>query len=123
MKLSKHFSRHEFLCKGNIKGICKCDGATVDVELLELLEDLREHFENIIKIYSGYRCPRYNKYVGGVNHSRHMQGIASDVHIPGISPYAVYKYLDKKYPEKYGIGLYKTFTHIDVRSHRARWGK
>lgn len=123
MKLSKHFSRYEFLCKGNIKGICKCGGATVDVELLEVLEDLREHFKKIVKIYSGYRCPRYNNYVGGVKHSRHMQGIASDVHILGVSPKIVYKYLDKKYPEKYGIGLYKTFTHIDVRSCRARWGK
>jgi hypothetical protein len=29
--------------------------------------------------------------------------------------------IDTTYPNKYGLGLYKDFVHIDVRSKKARW--
>ena len=32
----------------------------------------------IVKITSGYRCPKHNKEVGGADHSLHMQGLAVD---------------------------------------------
>ena len=50
-----------------------------------------------------------------------MHGKASDIKLDGMDPDMVYDYLDKKYPDKYGIGKYKTFTHIDSRSKKARW--
>ena len=31
------------------------------------------------------------------------------------------QYYDK-YPDKYGIGMYSSFTHIDTRRTKARWG-
>jgi hypothetical protein len=34
----------------------------------------------------------------------------------------IYAYLCAKYPNKYGIGSYKSFTHVDTRAIRARWG-
>ena len=121
MKVSEHFNKYEFYCKGNKRGVCKCNQSIVDAELLIVLEDLRSHFGLPIKIYSGYRCPKYNSYVGGAKRSKHRLGIASDIRIFGVRPKKVYEYLNEKYPNKYGIGNYDNFTHIDIRSNKARW--
>ncbi len=114
--LSKHFSRKEFKCKCG-----KCDYDTIDAELLVILDDVREHFGKPVIINSGNRCPTHNKNVGGASNSTHLKGIASDIVVKGVSPSDVYDYLVTKYPTKYGIGKYNTFTHIDVRGYKARW--
>jgi uncharacterized protein YcbK (DUF882 family) len=115
VKLSKHFSRPEFACK------CKCGFATVDVELIQVLERVREHFGNPVKINSSCRCVKHNKDVGGKPGSKHLRGIAADIVVLGVEPAQVYQFLDDHYPDRYGIGRYNTFTHIDVRTRKARW--
>jgi uncharacterized protein YcbK (DUF882 family) len=117
MKVSEHFDREEFECG------CGCGFATVDVELLAVLEDLRSVYATPIKINSGCRCEKHNKAVGGEEGSKHMQGIAADIVVSGVSPAKVYQYLVGKYPGKYGLGLYKSWNHIDVRPTQARWSK
>ena len=112
--LSKHFKRSEFKCP------C-CDFSTVDVELLEVLEDLRVFFEKPVIITSGCRCDVHNADVGGSIGSKHMYGIAADIVIRDIPPDDVYIYLDNKYNDKYGIGLYSSWVHIDIRADKARW--
>lgn len=67
-------------------------------------------------INSGNRCPTHNKNVGGAANSYHVRGRAADIVIKGVSPDIVHAYLDGKYPTQYGLGKYKTFTHIDSRS-------
>ncbi|EBH6582603.1 DUF882 domain-containing protein [Salmonella enterica] len=114
--ISKHFSRREFECKCGT-----CGYNAVDVELLKVLEDVREHFGKPVIINSANRCPTHNKRVGGASNSTHLKGLASDIVVKGVNPSAVYAYLDSKYPNSYGIGKYNTFTHIDVRGYRARW--
>lgn len=114
--LSKNLNRKEFLCKCN-----KCDYDTVDAELVEVLQDVRDHFNMPIKVTSGNRCPDYNKQVGGAPHSYHPRGRAADIQISGIEPHKVYSYLVNKYPDKYGIGKYNSFTHIDTRTGCGRW--
>ena len=51
-----------------------------------------------------------------------MNGNAADIAVKGINPKGVADYLESKYPDKYGLGRYKSFTHIDVRKNRSRWG-
>ena len=114
--LSKHFSRKEFKCKCG-----KCDYDTIDAELLVILEDVREHFGKPVIINSGNRCPTHNKNVGGAANSYHVRGRAADIVIKGVSPDIVHAYLDGKYPTQYGLGKYKTFTHIDSRTGKSRW--
>ena len=114
MKISKNFSREEFKCK------C-CDFATVDVELLKLLETIREHFNSPVNITSGCRCRLHNVAVGGSFNSKHMEGVAADIVVTGIQPKDVYDFVDAHAPNKYGIGSYKSFTHVDVRNKKARW--
>ena len=93
----------------------------VDYELLLVLEDLREHFDLPVIITSGFRCPDHNIAVGGVGGSQHLQAKAADVQVLTVDPVGVHAYLCRRWPNKYGIGLYKVWTHIDVRSQKARW--
>ncbi len=113
--LTHNFSRWEFACK------CGCGFDTVDYELLTLLQDFRRHFGRRIVIYSGVRCSSYNALVGGATDSQHLVGKAADFHIEGIIPEMVYNYLNDRFPNKYGIGLYEWGIHFDVRSDKARW--
>ena len=111
----KHFKKSEFMCK------CGCGVPIVDVELADVLDDVREHFNAPTSITSGYRCEKHNTKVGGAKNSSHMQGIAADIKVSGKEPKEVYDYLNKKYPNTYGMGLYKSWVHIDVRNTKARW--
>ncbi len=115
-QISESFLRSEFKCKCG-----KCDYDTVDTELIEVLQDVRDHFGLPVKITSGNRCPDYNKKVGGATHSYHPRGRAADIQIKSIEPHKVYSYLVDKYPDKYGIGKYNSFTHIDTRTSCGRW--
>jgi uncharacterized protein YcbK (DUF882 family) len=108
---------------------CKCGFDTVDAELLEVLEDLESWFGVKITELYGCRCRQHNEsikerdpsYVPYSSNSQHLFGKAADVKLDGIPPKMVYEYLDNKNPNKYGLGKYKTFTHIDSRSKKARW--
>ena len=117
MKLSKNFDSNEFKCK--CLGNCGFD--TVDPELIEVLQELREAAGQPIIINSACRCKTHNKDVGGKLNSQHVKGKAADIVVANISSIFVWGYLNEKHPDKYGIGLYKNFTHLDVREKKARW--
>ena len=111
-----NFNDVEFAC--NHCGEIHPDG--VNVELVALLERLRAHFGVPVAINSGYRCPTHNANVGGAKASQHLLGKAADVVVKGVSPDEVYAWAHKNNPNG-GVGKYNTFTHIDVRSGKARW--
>jgi uncharacterized protein YcbK (DUF882 family) len=114
---SSYFKRKEFACK------CGCGFATVDVELLDVLENVREHFGSPVTINSACRCDAHNKAVGGADGSKHKLGIAADIVVKGFEPKEVADYVQNVLGDSCGLGRYKTFTHVDVRSGgAARWG-
>lgn len=113
--LSEHFSRSEFSCR------CGCGFDSISPDLIIVLEDVRAHFGAPVKINSGCRCEKHNAKVGGVPNSQHVQGIAADIVVSGLSSALVADYLEQRYPECCGIGRYGSFTHIDVRQEKARW--
>ena len=115
-KLSKHFDSSEFRCHC---GTCGFD--VVDSELLVVLEDLRETYGQPVTVTSGCRCQRHNKKIGGAPESYHTKGMAADIQVRGLSSAKVYQYLTGKYPDKYGIGYYHSWVHIDVRPKKSRW--
>lgn len=115
MKLSEHFTSEEFACK------CGCGFNMVDPELIAVLEDVRSFFGVPVHINSGCRCKKHNEKEGGAKDSKHTYGLAADIVVKDTLPEKVYVYLDNKYPKKYGLGLYKTWTHVDVRT--VRWRK
>ena len=44
-----------------------------------VLDPAREALGKAIRVNSGYRCPRLNKCVGGVDNSQHIKGEAADI--------------------------------------------
>lgn len=71
--LSPHFSRWEFTCNhcGALDGPAP--------ELLAALERLRTIVGKPLVVVNGYRCPFYNRHVGGIPTSQHLAGRAIDL--------------------------------------------
>jgi len=116
--LSAHFSRKELSCR------C-CGRLQIDSRLLDGLEKLRSLAGVPVRVHAGYRCPRHNRELGGVPHSEHLEGLAADVSLPGLSLQRMYE-LALEVPQfaEGGIGVYDgNFLHVDVRDRRARWAR
>lgn len=114
-KLSANFTVREFACRDG------SDCILIDTELIKLLQNIRNHFGKPITINSAYRTSAYNKKIGGAAKSQHCLGTAADIVIKGVSPLVIAQYAESILTSKGGVGLYKTFTHVDVRKSRARW--
>ena len=118
--VSAHFKLSEFKCK---------DGTAVPAKyyancqrLMNLLEEIRAACGNrAITITSGYRTESYNKKVDGAKQSQHLYAAAADIKVSGKSASEVYKLCDRLVGSRGGVGKYSTFTHVDVRGHKARW--
>ena len=70
-----------------------------------------------IGVNSWFRSRAYNLAVGGGKKSMHLTCGASDVTKAGWKPRRVAEALLYDYPQAHllGIGLYKTFVHVDIR--------
>ena len=124
--LTKNLSRHEFSCE------CGCGLICADFELVNVIQDVCNHFKCSVDISGPNRCREHNEtvqkkhnpgYIPYSSTSKHMDGIAADCKFPSISPDDVADYLENKYPNKYGIGRYNNRIHIDIRSIKARWDR
>ena len=113
--LSDNFKVKEFACNDG------SDTVLISDELVDLLQNIRDHFGVAVTINSGYRTSAYNKKVGGVSNSQHVKGTAADIVVKGVDPLTVGQYVEYIMPDHGGIGVYQTFTHVDVRSNRSRW--
>lgn len=119
-KLSANFKVSEFACHGS--GCCST--VLIDEQLVEYLQQIRDHFGKPITVTSGYRCAKHNKNVGGATNSRHAKGQAADIGIAGVKPAEIAKYAESIGIK--GIGLYETakdgyFVHIDTRTTKSFW--
>ena len=117
--LSNNFSRSEFACK--CKGRYGCTQPGPPDALVDVMQDVRDHFGAAVAVHSGHRCPKYNQSVGGALRSEHLKGNACDFTVKGVTNNKVQQYVLKKYAGRYGIGRYGNFTHVDVRPGPARW--
>ena len=114
-KLSANFKVKEFACADG------SDPVFIDSDLVNVLQKIRNHFGKAVIITSAYRTPPHNKSVGGTTYSQHLYGKAADIKVKGVAPKKVAAYAEKLLPNRGGIGIYNTFTHIDVRETKARW--
>lgn len=114
-KLSTNFKVSEFACEDG------SDPIFIAPELVTVLQKIRTNFGKAVTINSAYRTPAHNKKVGGKTNSQHLYGTAADIVVRGVDPKTVAAYAEKLLPKSGGIGVYKSFTHIDVREVRSRW--
>lgn len=128
MRLRKNITTTDVTCN------CGCGFSEVSPAILDVVQDAREHFGKPAHINSrnhcACRCDVHNANVGGIETSMHLpEGIANlcravDFEIEGVSSKELYNYLDNKYPNSLGLGLYNTFVHADDRMTKAyRWDK
>lgn len=120
--LSPHFRVREFRCRDG------SDPVFVDIELVELLERIREHFGKAVLITSAYRTPARNAAVGGAKFSQHLYGRAADIRVQGTSVEQLAAYAESLLPDTGGVGRYPVrpgraagWVHVDVRKAKARW--
>lgn len=113
IQISKNFKLKEFECKDGSQLV------KIDSQLLYKLQALRDLIGKPIIINSGYRTKEYNKRVGGSPNSQHLKGKAADIKVKGIKPADLAKKAEKVGFD--GIGIYKTFIHVDTRGYKARW--
>ena len=92
--------------------------------LLRLLGQLRAETRAPLDVSSCYRDDLYNAAVGGAPHSTHRRFIAADIQSREWSPKKVADWLEAHSDAgRFGIGRYRTFTHIDTRGTAARFGR
>ena len=113
--LSANFKVKEFACKDG------SDPVFISQELVEVLQKIRAHFGKAVTINSAFRTATHNKKEGGATYSQHLYGTAADIVVSGVKPKEVAKYVETLLPNKGGIGIYATFTHVDVREVKSRW--
>lgn len=113
--LSANFKVREFACSDGT------DTIFIAPALVTVLQQIRDHFKAPVTINSGYRTEAKNKAVGGATYSQHKYGTAADIVVKGITPAEVAKYAETILVGMGGIGIYNSFTHIDVRKIKSRW--
>jgi hypothetical protein len=102
------------------------------VKLAELLTWIRNDLgkPGAVLISSWYRDSVYNESISGAApRSIHMTGAAADIRKVGYTPLQLGRAIWENHPtpDLLGIGVYNTFTHVDVRgmigrSSPARFG-
>ena len=115
----------EFRCKDG------SDPVFVDMDLVKLLQQIRDHFGKPLTITSAFRTAAHNKNVKGATYSQHCYGKAADIRVQGVSVEAVADYAETLLKDTGGIGRYPKdashpkrrtgWVHLDTRADKSRW--
>lgn len=132
--LTRNISDYELVCKC---GDTECSVTILRYEpIIKVVQTCCDYFAQynnvdrvILRINRAASCYVYNKSskIGSNDNSQHPRCNAMDIAIflpdgQQILPELVYQYLCDMHKGEYGIGNYKTFTHVDTRALHARWG-
>lgn|GEM_PF-412781 len=111
-----HFRPDELACRCGGRG---CRGAYWhDADFLDALEALRAEMGRPLRINSGHRCAIWNAVVGGVPNSQHRR-IAVDIAFGKHDRRAMVDAAERL--GFTGIGIARSFLHLDRRETPARW--
>ena len=109
-----NFSPEEIACRGD--GTIRIDEAALD-----RLQALREKLGVPLIVHSAYRSPDYNRQVGGVTHSMHLQGAAFDISMANHDPDAFEAAARAAGFTGFGFYPRQNFMHVDIGRAR-QWG-
>jgi len=102
----KYFRPQEFVCR-------HCGRVKIHKKIIDTLEELREYLGKPIIITSAYRCPIWNKLIGGVPNSAHTRGYAVDIRATDSKTrHQIINFLMQKGINR--IGLAPVFLHFDI---------
>jgi uncharacterized protein YcbK (DUF882 family) len=118
MYISKHFTTAEFTCR------CGCGQCIIDISLINLCEDFRIIVNKPMIVHSVNRCEKHNERVQGFSTSKHLEGLAMDFHVAGMSIKELHEIASKHHAPSDilfgGLGIYSWGVHVDVSNFR-RW--
>lgn len=123
-----HFSDAELRCHGTTCCLTDptrgCEANGCQQSLVDALEAFRELVGKPVVVNDAYRCPRHNAQVGGVGKSEHMEGLAADIRVEGLTAGEL-EAVARRIPAIRGIGRadHQQYLHVDVRETvtLARW--
>ena len=102
-----NFSPDEFKCQGS--GELK-----ISPVILDFCQAIRKMHGKGDSINSGYRCPDHNNSVSSTGmDGPHTTGFAVDIGTNTQTQYKLIRFALNYNPQAMGIGVAKTFTHID----------
>ena len=104
-----HFSEAELAC--HHCGVNECTQALVDA-----LEAFRAVAGKPVVVSSAYRCPQHNADSGGAGKSEHVEGLAADIRVNGMTATELEAAARKIHAIR-GIGRndHQQYIHVDVR--------
>lgn len=117
-KLSNHFNTVEFSCRCKFE---ECKEQKITKNLVTKLELVRETSKYPLEVLSGYRCQKYQDYLGSLGKetatgiSQHTLGNAADVNSKLLTILNLFPFINN-YFDTYGVGL--GFIHCDLRPKR-----
>ena len=117
-QISKNFRLSEFR-----PGKHSYEYIRLSPSLVQALEDIRARTGRPVTVTSGYRPPDYNREVGGVSNSAHIDGLAADIYCDGLTTDQLYDICEQVIGTRGGVGYYPKsgFVHVDLRGYYARW--
>lgn len=125
MHLSKHFTLDELTRSDAAirRGIPNIPSENEVQNLVTLcntiLEPMRMRLGKPIFITSGYRSPEVNTLIGGSATSQHMKGQAADLHIDGMTPLEIVRWVVESsgLPFDQVIEEFGSWVHISWATH------
>lgn len=133
INVTRNFTWEECMCKDGTE--CPEDLKPYALKIAKKVEIIR-HFagDRPVIVDSWYRTKKHNDELyleirkkdptAGV-HSRHLLADAMDIRINGIPPVTLHSIIENLIFQNLisdgGLGLYKSFVHVDNRGYKARW--
>lgn len=107
-KVTENFRFSEIACED------RTDVILYSKRHMDLVQAIRD-IVGPLSISSAFRTPEHNKVVGGVVDSQHQFGIAVDMKLPNGYTIDEFKEVVLSVTgSQVGIGLYKSFIHMDL---------
>ena len=101
---------------------CPCCGLNdMSSEVYMKIDAIRGKLGVPLHINSGMRCIKHNAEVGGKTDSMHLLGKALDVSLLNLPVEKRHEFLELVHSEFNGVGIAKTFIHMDIRQKKAGW--
>lgn len=104
-----NFKEEEFRCSETGEN-------EMQARFLEMLQVLRTKYGKPMTITSGYRSPNHSIEKRKVRPGTHSQGVAADIYCTGLDKYRLVKLAFEL--GFTGIGIDKSFVHLDVSRER-----